>query len=198
MTQFYLPGFQPSADPVSDAAPYRGPFAAQHALATYPDVPGNVRSHFGKPIGRAGEALVTSVLSRYGFETFQSSEEQRFDLLVRYTADGGQTTKEARIQVKTATAASNGCYSFGMQRGYRGSPQGRQAYDPEDYEVAALVILPRNAVYFTTEKRPQHVIRVTEVRQLVACPRHSLFAALGLPPVSIQTGDDDHAGPAPA
>jgi len=156
-------------------------------------VPGEVRSSFAKQIGRAGEELVASLLTRFGFDSFAVPENQPFDRLVRYTPDGGQTTKEARLQVKTATLPRNRQYFFSMQCGYRGSPQGRRPYDDGDYDIAALVILPLNAVYFTAEKANTHQIHVSEVGHLLRAPRRSLFAALGLPLISALDPDDGAA-----
>lgn len=199
MTQLHFPGFLPPVPPAPVVPPSRSPFAAQIALAAYPRVPGTIRASFGKNIGRAGEEFVASILSRFGFENFPAPEDQPFDRLVRFTPDGGASTSDARIQIKTATAHQNRSYTFSMQRGYRGSPQGRQSYGDDAYDIAALVILPRNAVFFTAEKATQHRIHLSEVPGLINQPQRSLFTALGLPhPASPDADDaDDAPGHAP-
>ncbi len=193
MNQLHLPGFLPVPPVPPPAVIARGPFAAQMALASFPDVPGEVRSSFAKQIGRAGEELVGSLLTRFGFENFATFEDKPYDRLVRYTPDGGQTTKEAGLQVKTATVPRNQQYSFSMQCGYRGSPQGRRPYDDGDYDIAALVVLPMNAVYFTAEKAQSHQIHLSEVLYHMRAPQRSLFAALGLPFTSALDPDDGAA-----
>ncbi len=99
---------------------------------------------------------------------------------MRFLADDGVTIREATIQIKTVTAAKNGVFTFNMQQGYRGSPQGRRGYAADAYDIAALVILPHNAVRFTTEKLDRHTVRVAEIRHLAAFPQRTLFEALGL------------------
>ncbi len=180
MTQFFLPGFQPPPSDTSDDPAPIGPFAAQKALASYPNVSPHVRSVHGKIIGRAGEEFVSSILCRLGLEVFPASDDQPFDRLARFVLDDGVTIRDVRIQIKTVTAAKNGVFTFNMQQGYRGSPQGRRHYGADAYDIAALVILPHNAVRFTAQKRNTHTVRVAEIRHLAAFPQRTLFEALGL------------------
>lgn len=179
-TQFYLPGMEPAPRTLS-------PLSLSGALAglplpplfNYPDVHGADRSLHAKCIGRAGECQLDSVLIRLGFESLAVGENLGYDRIIGLNLPhAGALTLLARVQAKAATKATNGYYRFSMSCGYRGSPQGRRAYADDAFDIAALVILPHNAVYFTAEKRGVHEIPVSAVPQLIARPQDSLLRAL--------------------
>ena len=83
-----------------------------------------------------------------------------------------------RLQVKTVTQARQGCFTFAMQQGYSPSPQGRRDYAADAFDLAALVVLPANAVAFTARKLPVHRISVASVARLQERPQETLIAAL--------------------
>jgi hypothetical protein len=178
MTQLFLPGFEPALP-----HPARLPRAAPRCppLANYPHVSGRLRSVEAKRIGRAGEALVDSTLQRYGFECFEAPEDAPFDRIVGLRDAHEEFRLLGTMQVKTTTEAADGFYRFRMSCGFHRSPQGRRSYGAEAFNIAALVILPHNAVFFTAEKAEMHRIAVPELAGLIARPQASLLAALGLP-----------------
>ena len=142
-------------------------------LATYPHVATSVLSRRAKQIGRAGELLVLSVLTRLGERCYAAGDDEAFDvLLLRCEA-------ALRLQVKTTTYPTAGGYRFRMRRGYRGNPDGVRGYSPGDYDIAALVILTHDAVFFTARCASTHVIPCSLVPALRHAPGASLRNALG-------------------
>ena len=141
-------------------------------LATYPDVDPKVLQNQAKEIGRAGELLVHSVLTRLGERCYPASEDTQFDLLLM------RPEAALRVQVKTITNPRNGLYRVRMQKGYRCNPAGVRLYAPDDYDLAALVILPHDAVMFTAAKRDVHTIPCQRIAGLRARPYASLHQAL--------------------
>lgn len=141
-------------------------------LIHYPDVPGPVRSAHAKRLGRAGERLVDSYLERWGFDCCEAPECQPFD---RYLM---LPERSLRLQIKTTTLPEGSCYRFNMQMGYRPSPQGRRHYDTGSYDLAALVVLPANAVAFTADQRTCHRIPIAELTRFAEDPQRSLLEAL--------------------
>lgn len=142
--QMMLPGFT-QAPGLSLAAP-------STELAAYPDVDPDILQRRAKEIGRAGELLVQSLLTRVGQRCYPAAEEKAFDLLLMHPEAA------LRMQVKTKTNPQNGLYRFRMRRGYCGNPNGVQLYAPDAYDLAALVILPHNAVLFSAGAAETHVI----------------------------------------
>lgn len=177
--QMFLPGLAPvqPAHPVLRTESAL-PDVSLPALFNYPDVAGTVRSRGAKAIGRAGESLTDAVLFRLGLESFAAGEDAGYDRLIGFNHPATGFVRLATAQIKTVTQATNGHYRFNMTCGYRGSPQGRRSYPEDAFDIAALVILPRNAVCFTYEKWPVHKIAVSEVTELVARPQDSLLRAL--------------------
>ena len=163
--QMLLPGFDLGAD--------RFPPGAAGELAGYPRVAPPVLSRHAKEIGRAGELLVQSALTRLGERCYVAGEDASFDLLLM------RAEAALRMQVKTTTNPTTRGYRFQMQRGYRGSPDGVRGYAPEDYDLAALVILPHDAVFFTAARASTHLVPCASVAALRRAPGASLAAALG-------------------
>ncbi|OYU20088.1 MAG: hypothetical protein CFE34_01820 [Rhodobacteraceae bacterium PARR1] len=150
------------------------PQALLPALIHYPHVPSAVRCGHAKAIGKAGERLVDSLLLRWGFRSIEADESEAFDRFLPH--------QEAllRLQIKTVTQAHQGCFSFAMQQGYGPSPQGRRDYAEDAFDLAALVILPANAVAFTARKLPVHRVSAAVIPRLQERPQETLIAALSL------------------
>ena len=168
--QMLLPGLDP--------APMLSTRRSRADLSTYPHVDPMVLQTQAKEIGRAGELLAHSVLIRLGEQCYTAGEEAAFDLLLM------RPEAALRVQVKTTTNARDGVYRFRMQKGYRGNPAGVRLYAPGDYDLAALVILPHDAVLFTAAKQEIHMVPCRSVGALRARPYASLQQALqdlGLP-----------------
>ena len=166
--QMPLPGIDlpvPVAPPVT-------PTADKAALRDYPHVPSDVLCHHAKQIGGAGEALFDSLVMRHGLDSLAMPESAAFD---RMLLVGDQSV---RVQIKTSSVLDGRAYAFTMSKGYRGSPQGVRSYAVGDYDLAACVILPANAVWVTAEKREGYRVDVTAIPGLVADPFASLRRAL--------------------
>ncbi len=162
--QMLLPGL--------DLAPMLATDPRSANLSTYPHVDPLVLQTQAKEIGRAGELLAHSVLTRLGAQCYAAGEEAAFDLLLM------RPEAALRVQVKTTTNARDGVYRFRMQKGYRGNPSGVRLYAPGDYDLAALVILPHDAVMFTAAKQELHAISCQRIAGLRARPYASLHQAL--------------------
>ena len=180
--QFHLPGLAPVPRAVPTATtcltPAHDTGLPLPLLFSYPQVSGPMRSRHAKSLGRAGESLFDSLMFRLGLESFAPGENLGFDRVMAVDSPVHGLTNLARVQIKTVTEAEGGFYRFTMSCGYRKSPQGRRAYQGGAFDIAALVILPRNAIFFTAEKRPQHQIHLTEVARLQDDPQESLLRAL--------------------
>lgn len=142
------------------------------ALADFPAVSSGTLCRHAKTIGRAGELLVDSLLTRYGELVLSVPEDQPFDRLI------SRGDRPARLQVKTAARPCQEAFRFTMQKGYRGSPHGTQLYAPDDYDIAALVALSENVVYFTAEKRSSYRLDRKDLAALRADPLASYRQAL--------------------
>ena len=179
MTQLFLPGLEPEAGPRA----LRQPPASLHrpAMAGYPHVSGRLRSAEAKRIGRAGEALVDSTLQRFGFESFEAPEDAPYDRVVGMRDAHEMLRILGTMQIKTTTEAVDGVYRFKMVCGFHRSPQGQRSYGVDAFDFAALVILPHNAVFFTSQKAEIHRVPVGDLPGLIARPQTSLLATLGLP-----------------
>jgi hypothetical protein len=141
-------------------------------LKSYPDVTPEALSRHARAIGAAGEALVDSLLLRHGLVPAVVQDGLPTDRLLQLPS------AVARLQIKTRTRPGPTGYLFRMARGYRGNPGGRRPYDDADYDIAALVMLPLNLVYFTSRKGPQHLVTFAEIRRLHKAPLASLDTAL--------------------
>lgn len=179
MNQLFLPGFAPAPGPDTPLLLNgRASGLPLPPLFNYPLLAGALRSTHAKCIGRAGECLLDSLLIRFGFESFSPGENLGFDRLVALDVGGRDLVNLARIQIKTVTFAKGGFYTFNLACGYRGSPAGRRSYHAEAFDIAACVILPKNAIFFSAEKRPRYAIHVSEVEVLQSRPQASLLHAL--------------------
>jgi hypothetical protein len=144
----------------------------------YPHVSCTVLQARAKAVGLAGEQLTDSLLTRWGLYSLPFPECAPADRMVMHP------DWEFRLQVKTCTNPTNGSYRFTMKKGYQRSPGGTRPYAPHDFAMAALVVLPKNAVYFTAERRNSYQILEREIPALQAAPRDSFeeaLAHLGLP-----------------
>lgn len=146
--------------------------ALSNALEAYPHVSARTICRHAKRIGRAGEQLVDSILTRYGDHILAAPEDEPFDRLIR------RGDRHVTLQVKTSARAVDGFYKFSMKRGYAGSPKGIRSYEAGDYDIAALVALPENVVLFSADRRESHRIGIDQIQALRAAPRASYLRAL--------------------
>jgi hypothetical protein len=160
-----LPGLAPPCRP----EPAR---TARAALARYPDVdPDDLCTH-AKVLGLAGEHLVDCVLAMLGERAIPTPEHEQFDRIVWLDQ------RLLRVQIKTRNVPSAGGYVFNVRRGYQRGPFGTRPYDPQDFDMLALVALPEFVVKFTADWRPSHVVTLAEIPRLRRQPRASLDTAL--------------------
>lgn len=141
-------------------------------LWPYPDCSTESLQHNAKPIGQAGELFVDSMLTRFGLTVLALPENQPSDRLVLV----GDVA--LYLQVKTVTRPNGGRYGFQIARGYHRAPSGVRPYDPDAFDLLALVVLPENVVMFTAERRGHHGIPVRAIPSLRARPRDTLEEAL--------------------
>ncbi|MGP9791094.1 group I intron-associated PD-(D/E)XK endonuclease [Roseinatronobacter sp. NSM] len=163
--QLYFPGLCPP-EPAPEA------FEAREALRDYPKIGGNVMARFAKQLGTAGELLFDSTMMRLGERTIPCSEHEPFDRIL-WLPDA-----LVRVQIKTRHAISDGQYVFNIKKGYQRGPTGTKPYDPADFDLLALVILPENAIKFTADWRNTHRVALSEIARLRASPGASLRLAL--------------------
>ena len=162
----------PGIDLPVPLVPSATPDADRTALQDYPHVPSHVLCQNAKQIGGAGEALFDSLVMRYGLDSLPMPESAAFDRMLLVG------NLSVRVQIKTTSVPVGRAYSFTMSKGYRGSPQGVRSYAAGDFDLAACVILPANAVWVTAEKREGYRVDVTAIPGLVADPFASLRRAL--------------------
>lgn len=142
------------------------------ALWPFPEVPHYVLSRHAKMLGQAGEHLVDSLLCRYGLISLPVPEVLPVDRLVVHP------DRLVRIQVKTSSSCRDGAYHFSLHKGYQRGPTGIKPYAPNDFDIAAFVVLPENVVLFTASKQASCRIPISEIAHLRARPRDSLDEAL--------------------
>ncbi|MFC3060004.1 hypothetical protein [Paenirhodobacter populi] len=142
-----------------------------HQLWSFPDLSRKDRCRHAKALGLAGECLVDSLLLRYGLSVMRLPEFTAVDRLILHPE------QILRLQVKTTTVRQNGGWCVNAHHGYGRSPQGLRPYEPDAFDLLALVVLPENAVFFTAERRSRHRVRDTELAMIKADPRLSLEAA---------------------
>jgi hypothetical protein len=177
--------FQP--DRPGFSSPARPEPALSNALEAYPDVSARTICRHAKRIGRAGEFLVDSILTRYGDLILSAPEDQPFDRVIRR---GGQLVT---LQIKTSARAVDGFFKFSMKKGYAGSPKGIRSYGANDYDIAALVALPENVVLFSADRRESHRISLDQISGLRAHPRASYLRALE--EIGLVEPDESEAAP---
>lgn len=169
--QLFLPGFLPEPVPSSLRLPRNGPETPQ--LAHFPDVAASVLSTNAKELAIAAERFVDSTVFRYGFRTVDVGENEPFDRLLF----GWSMVVPTQIKAKVRPNAA-GNYVFHIIRGSARNKSGRARYDPDDFELLALVILPKNVVFFTASKERSIAIPARMVPVLAAAPQVSLFHAV--------------------
>ncbi|WP_323811304.1 hypothetical protein [Yoonia sp. 67-2] len=145
---------------------------ALHDLGAYPNVASDAVCRRARLIGLAGEALVDSLLLRHGLHPSPLPDGASADRLIPL----GQRT--VRIQIKTRTHPGPRGYAFRMRKGYRGNPLGTRAYEVGDFDIAALVALPANVVFFTCAPGINLTVPLNAIPELAARPLASLDLAL--------------------
>ncbi len=173
----FLPGFGPHHDAI-------GIDGAYHDLEHYPSVNPQIIMSHAKTIGLSGELFVDSLLIRHGLTVLPVPESMPFDRLICID------DRHVKIQIKTTTRSRHGYYSFTLQKGHYRSKRGVQRYASDDYDVAALVILPENVVFFSADYRSSHRIAVREVAFLRANPLVSFRRAIDTVLVKDAPGQD--------
>ena len=165
-SQLVLPGL------FSPLSPSLNQVSGFPALVDYPHVSGRVRAQEAKRIGAAGERLVDSYLIRWGFHPFEAPESEPFDRLFLVS------DHLLRMQVKTVTYPKGRAYLFPMEQGHTKCVGGRHKYAHGAFDIAALVILPEDAIYFTSEMRGIHRVAISELPHLRARPQASCLTAI--------------------
>lgn len=136
-------------------------------LFPFPFVSGPERSREAKKLGFTGELLTLAEVTLHGFEAYATAESYGFDIRVVWHG------LSWRIQVKTVSLPVNGFYTVNLERGYRNSPQGRRGYDPDAFDMVAVVILELRTVIFTRQRGPQ--IRISSQDALRARDMNDSF-----------------------
>ena len=157
-----LPGFavRPDTDLTSAAD-----------LLPYPNVAGSTLARHGRLIGRAGEDLVTSVLRRHGFIVLDLDDHSSDKLVCL-----GDTL--IGLQIKTVSHPdAGGVWRVQVRRGCSRSA-GRRAYAPAAFDLLAIAVLPKNAVFFTANRNECQSIRPGDIAGLRADPMASLAQSL--------------------
>jgi hypothetical protein len=142
-------------------------------LASFPDVESMTASRRARLLGLAGECLVDSILLRLGLFPSAMPDGAPSDRLIAFAF------RSIRLQIKTSAKPGPRGYTFRMQKGYRCSPAGRRPYAAGDFDIAALVALPHNAVMFSSAQSPTILMRFDTLAQLIRTPLASLDQALG-------------------
>jgi hypothetical protein len=142
-------------------------------LVGFPDIDSMSVSRRARLLGLAGECLVDSILLRLGLLPSTMPEGAPSDRVIAFAH------RSVRLQIKTSAKPDARGYVFRMQKGYRGSPGGRRPYVAGDFDIAALVALPHNAVMFSAALSPTILMRFDDIPQLRRNPLASLDQALG-------------------
>lgn len=141
-------------------------------LHDFPNLSRDTLTRNAKWFGLAGEYFVDSILLRFGIYTSDLPEMLPADRIVYHAGCN------LRLQIKTACRPRNGYFHFNLVKGYHRSPVGVRHYDPNDFDVVALVALSANAVKFTSERHQAHRIALSELQSLRAAPCRSLERAI--------------------
>jgi len=142
-------------------------------LASFPDVESITASRRARLLGLAGEYLVDSLLLRVGLFPSPMPDGAPSDRVIAFAC------RSIRLQIKTSAKPGPRGYTFRMQKGYRCSPAGRRPYAAGDFDIAALVALPHNAVMFSAAQSPTILMRFDSLGELKRTPLASLDQALG-------------------
>lgn len=145
---------------------------SNQTLRDFPNLSRDMLTRNAKWFGLAGESLVDSILLRFGIYTSDLPEMLPADRIVYHAGCN------LRLQIKTACRPRNGYFHFNLVKGYHRSPVGVRHYDPDDFDVVALVALSANAVKFTSERHQAHRIALSELEPLRADPCRSLERAI--------------------
>jgi hypothetical protein len=185
MQQPYLPGIQPPTRPAENRD-------ARLALASYPAMSTEMLCRYAKHLGHAAELLVDSVLMRLGERAYPAAEFERHDRLL-LLPDG----VPIRIQVKARHCRTQtGAYVFNLQQRSARGCSGKGPYQPQDFELLAMVVLAEGVVHFTAAWQNRHVVEPGEIPTLRRHPRASLDAALAqLGHISAIPGGSSDIGP---
>lgn len=141
-------------------------------LVGFPNIDSMIVSRRARLLGLAGERLVDSILLRLGLFPSTMPEGAPSDRVIAFAH------RSIRLQIKTSAKPDARGYVFRMQKGYRGSPGGRRPYVAGDFDLAALVALPENAVMFSAAPNPTILMRLEDIPQLKRNPLASLDLAL--------------------
>lgn len=161
--QFPLPAIRIGTAPIG---------SPEADLRDYPFIDAAAKCRHAKLLGASAEFLVASVLCRYGRETWTGPDGSAVDRLIQVL------DRPVKIQVKHTSTIKKSSYSFSMTRGYRNTGSGLRPYDAVDFDVAALVVLPLNAVYFTAEKRDRYRVGQAAIEAALQHPLQSFEQAL--------------------
>jgi hypothetical protein len=142
-------------------------------LAGFPHIDSMIVSRRARLLGLAGEALVDCMLLRFGLFPSTMPEGAPSDRIITFAQ------RSIHLQIKGSAKPCTRGYVFRMQKGYRGSPGGRRPYVAGDFDIAALVALPENAVMFSASLSPTILMRFEDIAQLKRNPLASLDQALG-------------------
>lgn len=123
-------------------------------------------------IGISGECLVKSILTRHGVPCYFGGDHLGSDIRIP------SFIGDISVRVKTTTAPRLGYYRFFMRRGNPRTKAGVRAYDSAELAIAALVILPLNAVCFTSDLSVGQSIHTSEVPCLLENPKATFINAL--------------------
>jgi hypothetical protein len=145
---------------------------AVHQLVHYPDVTPDVLCRHARALGQAGESFVDSLLLRHGLVTARLPDGNCADRLLLLP------NRSLKLQIKTRTSPGSRGYVFRMQKGFRASGDGCRPYEAGDYDVAALVALPINAVMFTADQGATLTIPHERIPKISSDPLCSLASAL--------------------
>ena len=188
MHQNFIHAFQPPAFTSDD-------FKRLTSLHGFPDITAIAVQHHAQQIGHAGECLHDSLLIRRGERLVPAPTGAPFDRVIF------RPSAIVRIQVKTcATSSTDGSFRFRMQKGFRHSGSGTKPYLDGDFDLAALVCLSENIVFFTTSACANIRIPAARIPQLRANPYDSFdtaMSALGIAPLHdpdrpAQSASDQH------
>lgn len=141
-------------------------------LWSYPAVSSHDRRMNAVLIGKSGEHLVNSILLRHGIVGYYGGDFSGCDLRIR------SPIGDISIRIKTITQRRGEYYYFSMRRGSVHLKGGVREYDHSELAIAALVVLPLNAVRFTADLSLSPSIHVSEINRLICRPQESLGKAI--------------------
>ncbi|HHX82594.1 MAG TPA: hypothetical protein GX696_06390 [Pseudomonadaceae bacterium] len=141
-------------------------------LRDWPNIPAEVVCRHAKQLGAAGEALFDSQMLCFGEIGLPVPEFLPFDRVLL------RSPRLLRVQIKTVTMPSDHGYAVTPRKGYRGSPQGMRAYEADEYDLLAIVILSEGVIRYGAATAGRQRIPLSAIRRLREDPRASFDAAL--------------------